>query len=158
MQIKLLVCLAKHRPAPVVAAPSKPPTPAKIEPTRSDAITLLAVLQREARLVDFLKENISGYDNAQVGAAVRDVHRDASAAIERVFALRPVFDQPEGSDVSLPARFDAGRIRLIGNVGATPPAKGKLQHGGWQATKPNCRNLPAYPTPRRLSRPAELEV
>src|SRR4029450_745151 len=59
-------------------------------PTRSDALTLLATLQREARLIDFLMEDLASYDDAQIGAAVRDVHRDCAAVLERMFALRPL--------------------------------------------------------------------
>src|SRR5690242_9065624 len=77
------------RPAAPAPAPVARPTPAA-PPARSDALALLSVLQREARLVDFLKEDIAPYADAQVGAAVRDVHRDAGAALERLFALRPV--------------------------------------------------------------------
>src|SRR5262245_5919116 len=63
-----------------------------IEPAlaRSDALTLLATLQREARLIDFLMEDLASYDDAQIGAAVRDVHRDCAAVLERIFALRPL--------------------------------------------------------------------
>ena len=57
---------------------------------RSDAINLLAALQREARFVDFIKEPIAGYSDAQIGAAVRDVHRDCGALLERLFGLKPI--------------------------------------------------------------------
>src|SRR5262245_61960312 len=64
-------------------------------PTRSDALTLLATLQREARLIDFLMEDLASYDDAQIGAAVRDVHRACATALERMFALRPLRYQAE---------------------------------------------------------------
>ncbi|MGC3970646.1 MAG: DUF2760 domain-containing protein [Pirellulales bacterium] len=53
---------------PPTAAPAKPAEAPK-KPARSDALTLLAALQREARLVDFLKEKLDGYSDAQIGAA-----------------------------------------------------------------------------------------
>ena len=137
---------------------SSAPAPAPAAPARSDAITLLAVLQREARLIDFLKEDVTAYQDAQIGAAVRDVHRDASAALERMLALRPVVQQAEGSDVSLPASPDAARYRLVGNLGAQPPSRGALRHAGWQATKVE---LPQYTGPAdaaRILAPAEVEV
>src|SRR3954454_8293626 len=117
--------LAEARALPAPAAPGLTtvlPTPAapaaaRVEaPARNDALNLLSVLQREARLVDFLKEDIAAYANEQIGAAVRDVHRDAAAALERIFALRPVLAQPEGSPSEVPPGFDAGRIRLVGNI------------------------------------------
>ena len=49
---------------------------ARPKPARSEAIALLETLQREARLVDFIKEPIDVYADAQVGAAVREIHRD----------------------------------------------------------------------------------
>ena len=140
-----------EKPAP---APPKPAAPQK--PARSEALTLLETLQREARLIDFLKEDIAAYQDAQVGAAVRDVHRDAAKAIERLFSLRPVLDQPEGSSVTL-GGDQAGRVRLVGNVreGATT---GTLMHHGWTATK---LELPTWSGPRdaeRVVAPAEVEV
>src|SRR5262245_20543926 len=39
------------------------------------ALALLALLQREGRLVDFLRESLDLHDDAAIGAAVRDIHR-----------------------------------------------------------------------------------
>lgn len=146
-------------PAPAAAkAVSRPAPAAPPPPARSDALALLSVLQREARLVDFLKEDIAPYADAQVGAAVRDVHRDAAAALERLFALRPVLDQPEGSEVSIPAAADNGRVRLVGNVGATAPTRGRLQHAGWQATKVELPQFTGSQDSAKIVAPAEIEV
>ena len=127
-------------------------------PARSDALALLSVLQREARLIDFVKEDIAPYADAQVGAAVRDVHRDAAAALDRLFALKPVLDQPEGSDVTIPGAVDSARLRLVGNVGATAPARGRLQHAGWQATKVELPQFTGASDAARVVAPAEIEV
>ena len=72
----------------------------------SEAITLLAALQREARFVDFIQESLAGYSDAQIGAAARDVHRDCGAVLERMFALRPAVAEEEGTEVEVPAGFD----------------------------------------------------
>jgi hypothetical protein len=119
-------------PAPM---PAKPATS-----TRSQALDLLAALQREARLIDFLKEPIAAYSDAQIGAAVRDVHRDSAAALERMFSLKPVMEQAEGSTVEV-GGSDAARVRLTGNVSGAPPHRGVLRHQGWQASK---LELPAW--------------
>lgn len=103
-------------------------------PARSDALTLLATLQREARLVDFVKEPLEGYSDAQVGAAAREVHRDCVAVLERLFALRPVLADEEGAEVEVAAGFDPGRYRLLGNVTGEPPFRGRMVHHGWEAT------------------------
>lgn len=115
-------------------APAPEPPPKK-NTGRSDALNLLAMLQREARLVDFLQEPIAGYSDAQIGAAVRDVHRDGATVLDRVFGLRPVRDEAEGSSIEVPGDFDAARIRFTGQVADRPPFRGTLAHHGWLATR-----------------------
>jgi hypothetical protein len=160
--------LAEARTLPAPAAPGLTtilPTPAapgavaRAEPPpRNDALNLLSVLQREARLVDFLKENIAAYSNEQIGAAVRDVHRDAAAALERMFALRPVLEQPEGAPSEVPPGFDAGRIRLVGNVTGQAPHRGTLRHQGWEASKVQLPEWSGSEKAARVVAPAEVEV
>jgi hypothetical protein len=111
------------------AAPQ--PVHAERKPQRSDALTLLATLQREARLIDFLKESLGDYSDAQIGAAVRDVHRDAAAVIDRLFNIRPISAQGEGEEIQAP--LDADRYRFLGTVRGSPPHRGKLVHPGWEA-------------------------
>ena len=123
-------------PAAVQAKSAAPP-----KPVRSDAISLLAALQREGRLIDFLKEPIETYSDAQIGAAVRDIHRDCGAVLERQFALRPVLNQTEGSSVALDQGQISGRIKLSGKVSDTTPASGS--GAGPAATSPATRSPPA---------------
>ena len=143
---------------PSPAAPAAPAPVAPPRPARNEALNLLALLQREARLVDFLKENIAGYSNDQIGAAVRDVHRDASAVLERVFSLRPVMTEAECASVQVPAGADAGRVRLVGNVTGQPPYRGALRHAGWEATKVELPQWTGSDTSARVIAPAELEL
>ena len=127
-------------------------------PTRSDALTLLATLQREARLIDFLMEDLSGYDDAQIGAAARDVHRGCAAVLERMFTLRPLRYQEEGAHVEIVAGYDPAQITLTGNVTGQLPLRGTLVHHGWQAMQ--CE-LPAWSGQEESARviaPAEVEV
>jgi len=133
------------------------PKPAP-RPVRSEALTLLSVLQREARLVDFLKEPITGYSDAQIGAAVRDIHRDAAGAMERIFALRPLEEAAEGSSVEVPAGFDAGKYRLTGNVTGQGPYRGALRHGGWLATKTQLPEWTGTAEAASVVAPAEVEL
>lgn len=118
--------------ASVPLAPAMPAAPPK--PLRSEAVTLLATLQREGRLIDFLKEPISDYSDAQVGAAVRDIHRDCGAVLERQFGIQPVLNQQEGSKVSLAAGTSVARIKRSGH-NADQSRAGTLQHPGWMVTK-----------------------
>jgi hypothetical protein len=122
--------------APTQSAPAAPPKPeekVKKRLVRSEALNLLAMLQREARLVDFIQESIAGYSDEQIGAAVRDVHRDCGAVLQRVFGLTPISKEAEGSTIELAADFDAARYRLTGRVPEQPPIRGTLAHHGWQA-------------------------
>ncbi|MEX2139176.1 MAG: DUF2760 domain-containing protein [Pirellulales bacterium] len=141
--------------AELPSAPAKPTAP---KPARSEAITLLAALQREGRFVDFLKEVLSGFRDAQRGAVARDLHRDCGKVVERMFAIQPILSDAEGASVEVPSGFDAGRYRLVGNVSGTPPFRGALVHHGWQATA--CE-LPAWVGGEASSRviaPIEVEV
>ncbi len=120
-------------PAPVKEATPAPPPKPKVE--RSEAVTLLAALQREARLVDFLQEPIEAFSDAQVGAAVREVHRGCKEVVDRMFAPAPIVDQAEDSIVEV-TEPSSGRWRLTGNVGQSSGAvSGKLVHHGWSASK-----------------------
>jgi hypothetical protein len=107
--------------------PPPPPKPS------GEAVRLLGILQREARLIDFLMENIAPYSDEQVGASVRDIHQKAQAAVKKHVKLEPVLPQEEGASVTVPTGFDPSAIRLVGNVTGQPPFKGTLQHAGWRA-------------------------
>src|SRR5712691_11787335 len=73
-------------------------------------------LQRDARLIDFLMEDLSGYDDAHIGAAARDVHRACAAALEHMFELRPLRYQTEGAHVEILPGYDPVQVTLTGNV------------------------------------------
>jgi hypothetical protein len=135
-----------------------PPKPVKKAAVRNDALNLLAALQREARLVDFFQEPIAGYSDAQIGAAVRDIHRECATAIERIFALKQIESAAEGAMIDVPEGFDPTRIHLSGNVTGAPPFRGKLCHHGWEATR--C-DLPEWSGGERallVVAPAQVEV
>jgi len=158
-KVNALLETAPALPAPAPAPPvvtEKSSVPAK--PARSEAIGLLAALQREGRLIDFLKEPIDGYSDAQIGAAVRDIHRDCGAVLERQFAVRPVLGQSEGSSVSLTEALLKGRIKLAGRVGETTPASGTLVHHGWQSTRCEVPVWTGDPDTAAIIAPAEVEV
>ena len=152
--------------APVsVAAPPAPDTkpveikkPEPKKPTQSEAITLLATLQREARLVDFLKEDLSGYADEQVGAAVRSIQRDSAKVLDRIFALQPVIADEEGAKVNVPTGFDAARYRLTGKVTGDAPFAGTLQHHGWEATKCELPQFTGSDSAAKTVAPAEVEI
>jgi hypothetical protein len=150
---------AEHKTAekPVAQSVEKTP-PAPKPPVRSEAITLLAALQREARFVDFIQESLAGYSDAQIGAVARDVHRDCGATIGRMFALRPAVADEEGKELELPAGFDAARWRLTGNVTGEPPFHGRLVHPGWEASQCELPTWSGTSAASKIIAPAEVEI
>jgi len=145
-------------PAPAVRAPEPiaPPPPQK--PAVSDALVLLATLQREARLVDFLKEDLSGYSDEQIGAAAREIHRDCGKVVDRMFGVQPVLTEEEGAEVTVPAGFDAARYRLTGKLTGSGPFQGRLQHHGWEATRCDVPTFTGTEAAARAIAAAEVEV
>lgn len=121
------------------------------------ALQLLALLQREGRLVDFLEEDIDGFSDAQVGAAARVVHGGCRKVVREHLTLAPARAETEGSTVVLQAGFDASAVRLVGNVTGQAPFRGTLQHRGWRATDVRLPKLAAGHDVRVIA-PAEVEL
>lgn len=121
-------------------------------------LRILAVLQRDGRLVDFLLEDIDGYGDAQVGAAVRDIHRGCRKVLKEYLTVEPVMNDPEEANVIVPRDFDPATIRLIGNVAGTPPFKGVLKHHGWRVKSSQLPVVPGARDETAILAPAEVEV
>jgi hypothetical protein len=137
---------------PIKATPAPAPKPQS--GPNDGAVQILAVLQRDARLIDFLMEDISAYSDEQVGAAVRDVQSNAKQTLDRYMKLAPVIDGVEG-DFTKTAGLSDAALKLVGKV---PPSGkvpgGVLRHKGWKAEKVD---MPALP-PGNVLAPAEIEV
>lgn len=120
-------------------------------------LRLLTLLQQSSRLVDFLKEDIAAYSDAQVGAAVRKIHGDSSKCLEEVVTLRPVLEESEGAKITVPSGYDPSKIKVVGKVKGEPPFAGTLVHKGWKAHK---RSLPKQVGEQTsdVVWPAEVEV
>jgi uncharacterized protein DUF2760 len=141
---------SKVIPIKVTPAPAPKPQSGPAD----GAVQMLSVLQRDARLVDFLMEDISAYSDEQVGAAVRDVQLQSRNTLERYLKLQPVIDGVEG-DFTKTAGLDASQMKLVGNVPPSGKAPGGLlRHKGWKAEKVDLPTLP----PGNILAPAEIEV
>jgi len=130
--------------APVPAAPVAPATPAAPvtpppaplrEATPDAALQLLALFQRDARLIDFTQEDLTGHPDAAIGAAARIVHEGCRKVLREHFTIAPVRSEAEGSRIVLESGFDAGAVRLTGNVVGSAPFRGSLSHRGWRAAE-----------------------
>ena len=141
-------------PAPA-AAPVAPAKPSSESLDR--AVQVLALLQRDGRLVDFLEEDVSAYADGQLGAAVRTIHTSCRQVLERYLKIEAIIASEEDQPVTVPAGFDPATIKLIGNVTGQPPIRGLLRHRGWRVTEVNLPSLPQG-SGRTILAPAEVEV
>lgn len=145
-------------------APKRQPEPTKLPEVRTSdgALQILGILQRDARLIDFLMEDIAPYSDDQVGSAVRDIHAQSRESLGKYIKLAPVIDGVEGTftkpeSLGAVAR-EPGAIKFIGNLPAQgKPSGGTLRHKGWRA---DSVSLPAVSPkqPVAILAPAELEV
>jgi Domain of unknown function (DUF2760) len=127
--VEKIVEVEKQLPAP------PPETIVLREATQDAALQLLGLLQQEARLVDFLQEDVSQYQDAEIGAAARVVHQGCCKVLSAHFSLTPVSSEQEGARITLPVGFDADAYRLTGHVVGQAPFTGTLVHKGWQVVE-----------------------
>lgn len=140
----------------IVQAPMPEPVILK-EYTPDAALQVLGLLQKEARFIDFIKENISAYSDADIGAAARVVHEGCNKTINEHFSLAPIRNEQEGSNITVPVGFDAAAIRLTGNIVGTAPFTGALVHKGWQVTDVRLPKLTQGHNPNIVAA-AEIEL
>jgi hypothetical protein len=121
------------------------------------AVQMLALLQRDGRLIDFLAENISAYPDTQLGAAVRTIHESCRRALDHYVKLEPILSSEEDQPVTVQAGFDPAAIKLIGNVTGEFPIGGVLRHKGWRVKEVNLPPL-QQGSGRTVVAPAEVEL
>ena len=137
------------------AAPAQPVAP---PPDRGEAaLRMLALMQQEGRLVDFLEEDLTSYSDTQIGSAVRTIHGGCRAVLKERLELAPILPGAEGATVTVERGFDPAAVRVTGNVRGEPPYQGVLRHPGWRAA---AFRLPATTGDRdhTILAPAEVEI
>jgi hypothetical protein len=141
---------------PAAAAPVAKAAAPEVR-TSDGALQMLGILQRDARLIDFLMEDIGQYSDDQVGAAVRSLHEQSRRVLDRYVALKPVIDGVEGTSTRVESR-DPNCIKLLGNVPADGKAsQGVLRHKGWRVDRVDLPKLSSGQDPKILA-PAEIEI
>jgi hypothetical protein len=139
------------------AAPRPTAVPTPVSASAADgALQILAILQRDSRLIDFLMEDITAYSDDQVGAAVRSLHDQCRDALARYVQLAPVIDGVEGTFTRL-AAIDPASVKLLGNVPPQPPPGGVLRHKGWRCVKVALPALQGKQDTQVIA-PAEVEI
>lgn len=121
------------------------------------ALQLLSLLQQEARLVDFLNEDLTGYADAEIGATARVVHDGGRKVLKEYFELSPLRSEEEETQITLPEGFNAAEVRLTGNVLGQAPFTGVLVHKGWKVSRVGMPKL-APQHDARIIAPAEVEL
>jgi hypothetical protein len=145
-------------PAPIsTPAPAPAAAPALKEASPEAALQLLGLLQRDARFIDFVEEDIAHYADADIGAAARLVHDGCRATLREHFTIQAVRDEAEGSRVTIAEGFDSTAIRLTGNVVGKPPFSGSVTHRGWRVTDVRLPKLTQSHNASVLA-PAEVEL
>lgn len=158
--------LMKSRGDRAAAAETPSPAPAEPDPQEREreinahVLHFLGRLQEKGRLVDFVMDDITSYDNEQVGAAARVVHQGCSQVIKEHLSIAPVHSAEEGATVTLESGYDSARFRAIGTLAGSPPFHGTLLHRGWKATQVDLPRLAEKPSPSGdlVIAPAEVEV
>jgi hypothetical protein len=158
--------IARKWVKPAGAVPQVPTGPSLSRPNEVErpatdafdrAVQVLALLQRDGRLIDFLAENISTYPDEQLGAAVRTIHETCRQVLDHYLKLEPILNSEEGQLVTVQAGFNPVAIKLIGNVAGEPPIRGVLRHKGWHVKEVNLPPLPQG-VGRMVVAPAEVEL
>jgi hypothetical protein len=139
------------------AVPAKPTIEKPAEQTADRAVQMLALFQRDGRLVDFLAEDVSSYPDGQLGAAVRTIHTSCREVLDRYLKLEPIIPSEEDQPVTVPTGFDPAAIKLLGKVVGEPPIKGLLRHRGWRVKEVSLPSLPQG-AGRNIVAPAEVEI
>jgi len=127
------------------------------ERTHASSLTLLAALQREGRFLDFVRQDTAGFSDEDIGAAARVVHSGCRKILDQFFVFDAAVRGTEGTSMSVPAGFDAQRIRITGNVTGNPPFRGTLKHHGWIVTQVRMPAISDALDPRVVA-PAEVEL
>jgi hypothetical protein len=162
----MVLFLRKQGSKPEDAAASAPPAAVQVEPapppalkeaSPDAALQMLALLQQEARFIDFLQEELGGFSDAEIGAVARVVHEGGHRALNEYFSLEQIRSEEEESRITIDSGFNASEIRLTGNVVGEAPFTGTLVHRGWRVSGVRLPRL-AEGHDATIIAPAEVEL
>ena len=143
-------------PAPETSRRDVPQGVVGSEPSASTgALQLLSLLQREGRFVDFVQQDVTGFGDADVGAAARVVHEGCRRALRSHARVVSVRSESEGSSIVLDSA--SPDVKLVGNVAGAAPYRGVLRHRGWRVEELTLPTLLGAHDPKLVAA-AELEL
>ena len=155
---------------PLAPVPTNPPVvvsePVKVEkrgpiippaPKPSgEPLQLLAILQKEARLLDTLFEKLDTVDAIVVKNAILRVQKDCQAVLGKYLTIEGILPETD-EKVTVDTGFDPSAISVIGNVTGQPPFTGTLIHPGYRVKEIKLPTRPEGQDPMILM-PAEVEM
>jgi hypothetical protein len=102
-------------------------------------------------------EDIHRLPDAQIGQAVREVHKKAQAALKQHAVIDVVLSGNEGDTTTVPKGFDPSAIRVVGNVTGQPPFTGQINHPGWRVKELKLATPPEG-ADEFVLQPAEVQI
>ena len=162
------LALQRRSGSTTVAAPQEntKPLPEKVEETKlpetpapatdGSAISLLATLQKDGRFIDFIEEDLSHYDDEEIGSSVRSIHEGCKKALKKIITKEKIIDQDEESTYRVNQGYNTHHIKLNGKVSDNFPLKGTLVHPGWRVTSLNLSERSDHL--KDIIAPAEVEI
>lgn len=139
------------------AAEGKPERPSpRMDPLLAP-LQLLALLQREGRLVDFLEQDITEFADADVGVAARVVHEGCRKVLRAHATIEPIRSEAEEARVEIALGYDPAEVKLTGKVSGKPPFQGIVRHRGWRLRDLRLPEVLAGHDGRVIT-PAEVEI
>jgi Domain of unknown function (DUF2760) len=135
--LAIIVLALSFSALPQRALPSEAPKaiqPPALAANQAEAeiVAFLGLLQEKGRLIDFLMEDLAGYEDKQIGAAARTVHQGCRQVLNENFKIIPIAEAEEGSRITVPVGYAADEYRLSGKISGNPPFTGTLVHKGWK--------------------------
>ncbi|MDN3698281.1 DUF2760 domain-containing protein [Vibrio cortegadensis] len=121
------------------------------------ALQLLSIMQQEARLIDFLNEDLTSFTDEEVGAAARVIHSGGQKVLKEYVELSHIRTEDEETRITVAEGFNPQEVRLTGNVTGNAPFNGTLVHKGWKADAINLPKLSANYDVSIIA-PAEVEL
>ncbi|MGR9106816.1 MAG: DUF2760 domain-containing protein [Gammaproteobacteria bacterium] len=127
------------------------------------ALQLLGLLQRDARFLDLVYEDIDQHSDRDIGLAARAFLLNCRQVVDTYFDVRPVINGSAGDPVLIKSDFDPSLVRFSDGDPFEPGAEYALDQPGWRATRcrlpdidpgDNLRILVPAEVKRMTSRPA----
>jgi len=136
---------------------AEPPKPVGPPKPSGEPLRILALLQQEAKFVDFILDDLSQATPTQIADYVKQMQPKAKETLQKYLKIDTVIAETEGQETTVPVGFDPSTIRVLGNVTGNPPFKGSVDHPGLKVTE---LKLPPVPEGQNLFvlQPAEVQL